>query len=164
MTRLKFVLSVAIVSLLLSGSMAVGAGWIGSGDIKDGGVHENDIGKMAVTKTKIKTGAVNKYKLATGAVNTYKILDETIEYQDLSSPVFDLLVELDRWAAATSDWAVAMTDWAVATDARLDALEGPVLNNTQAQDQAAEIEDLKARLKALESPAYTPADMPQIVE
>lgn len=85
MTRFKFVLSVAIVSLLLSGTMAIGSAYIGSGDIINGGVHEADIGKMAVTKTKIKTGAVNKYKIATGAVNTYKILNGTIRPVDLSA-------------------------------------------------------------------------------
>ncbi len=85
MERLKTVILVVVVSLLVNASMVVGAGWIGSGDIKDGGVHKNDIGKMAVTKTKIKTGAVNKYKLATGAVNTYKILDGTIQGRDIAS-------------------------------------------------------------------------------
>lgn len=84
MERLKTVILVVVVSLLVNASMAVGAGWIGSGDIKDGAVHANDIGKMAVTKTKIKTGAVNKYKIASGAVNQYKIRDGAVTPAKLS--------------------------------------------------------------------------------
>ena len=62
--------------------MAVGSAWVGSGDIIDGGVHANDIGKMAVTKTKIKTGAVNK--IASRAVNQYKIADGAVTPAKLS--------------------------------------------------------------------------------
>jgi hypothetical protein len=120
---------------------AYAANTVFSSDIVDGEVKTPDIANSAVTNPKLAPNSVSYSKIATGSIDGTKIINGKIFKEDLASNSVDSSKVVDG-SIASADLDPNIFD---AMQAQIDAL---VAENAA---QQAEIDDLTARVEALEA-------------